>query len=94
MLPQEICLTCQGLADEEMLRAMPVDPKGGPQLTRYCPWASTGAGCPRLSSCPLSHRPLPPELVTNKFRVWAPEGPREGWIGEAFNAPFARVHAL
>ena len=90
---EEARMSAASAADEAMVRAMPVDRSRGPQMTRYCPWFSTAAGCERLSSCPLSHSPLPRELVTYKYRAWALET-SDGWIGETVNRPFARVHAL
>ena len=80
----EYCIACIVPCtedDKELVRAMPVDSESGAARSRYCPWASTADGCPRLSSCPLSHRPLPERLVTFKFRCWALEK-HNGWTGE------------
>jgi len=80
--------------DAAVVREMPVDGSCGPARIRHCPWQHTAAGCPRLSSCPLSHKPLPPDWQpTWKYRLWALEN-HEGWTGEASNRKFARVHAL
>lgn len=83
--------------NEAMLQAMPIDPEGAQQAhrvgdkeiatgspRRFCPWNSTADGCP-LSECPLSHRTLPTELVTWKYRAWALES-HNGWLGEKVNA--------
>ena len=88
-----ISITATSEDDEMIIRAMPVDELCGPQRTRHCPWYSTAAGCPRLSSCPLSHRVLPRELVTWNYRRWALEM-HDGWCGEPVNQIYARVHAL
>lgn len=83
-------------ADEEMVQAMPEDPISAvyrADLTpaRFCPWYSTSNGCP-LHRCPLSHNPLPTELVTYKYRAWALEA-HNGWSGErsASGAGFERL---
>jgi len=80
------CVSCvePSPEDEEMIRAMAVDESTGPARIRFCPWHSTVAGCPRLSSCPLSHSKLPVECATWRYRYWALEG-YDGWIGEACN---------
>ncbi len=89
------CITITATSDDDaaMLHAMPVDECCGRQQTRYCPWYSTAAGCPRLSSCPLSHNELPQEQVTWAYRRWALEA-HDGWIGEPMNKKYARIHAL
>jgi len=88
-----IAITTSNREDEDMVRSMPIDPFCGPQMTRFCPWHSTAAGCPRLSSCPLSHNQLPREAVSYKFRAWALFA-HDGWLGESQNRPFARVYNL
>ena len=73
-------------AAEEILWTMPIDPESADAKTRFCPWYSTGRGC-LVRKCQLSHRHLPADKVTSKYRLWAFEvAPLRGWIGEPSSA--------
>lgn len=72
-------------SNKDLLDVMPVDPDAkNASMPRYCPWYSTVDGC-RLSECPLSHRHIPEDLISYKYRLWALEN-HNGWAGEPVNA--------